>query len=968
MEPSKVTSKTSSLKSLVLKAWGERWTEIQWGISIKSVLPRGVSGDVYNLADIILSQALVGSYPNELVLSYLRHSLNCQLVSYAAILQRISKYDKFHKRSCVIVLLDFLESTLNGITCRGKPEESVLAGALLSLVDWLLTCIRSGHLPKDNVANRLEDRIANKSIQILEHLLNNDFIFAMLYLAKHDDADLYMLIVNKCQDISQEVQNAMDTNIPHVHSVLIQMCNIDFKNSKKLTAMESVTTYNEPITYVVQPLLAIRVMLNPSTETQVLVDKLKMIRQIKGYSNPRLYCELIRACLMCMRDSLSKEDHGPQWGAFTFIKLPHIIKHLCEDSKSFKASEEVIQGFEMLLEMFPLLDFIDSHTACSSIELLLNELVKLDFVTENQCSSIISRRAKVVSTLSSPNPPSNVLTIIMRTEPTLQRMLRTLDSEYAKIQEALVSVLSQVLIGNSLELILAAASVEGKLRMFVSKLIKVNEHSKQINPQDGPKLVTNAILFDMTFLILSYITQKYGYQAIFPDCGNDTFFEKWCRQCMVELGNPKSHETIMGECDPNKVEKLLTTIDNGEDIINCDTSWDQICVSIIGATHDVLVAWENSTLSSNDVKRILDSMRSSMFCLPICAAAWLCSYMQILHQDALLKPLNMVQQLLNINPDSDESPEHEHYSKCRQILMCQIIRKMQQDLHPPTMSSKPSHSIVSKDSILEQLVPVWESILEEGWLNVKAAQKLKTTLFTAGSDWFVNNLIKEMMKLQYRDELEKAVDLLFAIFHFDIEFCTLALLELMPQYLFNPDINVELIEPQQTALAKLCSYCIYASVELQQNSLVKDDVHTTANNMDIDIDNSWPPNKIMRLENGDNDTSETGISGILLRALVALFRRIAVVASRHEQLCRETHFVLRLLEQLVMCGRGSSQIILKHLPPSLLPNLIRCVPELFTVDLILNLYDLNWPSGRKAATSDLCLLQKTRCAKNTENL
>lgn len=60
-----------------------------------------------------------------------------------------------------------------------------------------------------------------------------------------------------------------------------QLCNIDFKNSTKLTAMESVTTYNEPITYVLQPLLAIRVMLNPATETQVLVDKLKMIRQIK---------------------------------------------------------------------------------------------------------------------------------------------------------------------------------------------------------------------------------------------------------------------------------------------------------------------------------------------------------------------------------------------------------------------------------------------------------------------------------------------------------------------------------------------------------------------------------------------------------------------------------------------------------------------------------------------------------------
>lgn len=73
----------------------------------------------------------------------------------------------------------------------------------------------------------------------------------------------------------------------------------------------------------------------------------------------------------------------------------------------------------------------------------------------------------------------------------------------------------------------------------------------------------------------------------------------------------------------------------------------------------------------------------------------------------------------------------------------------------------------------------------------------------------------------------------------------------------------------------------------------------------------------MRLDGGDCDNGVGGIDGTLLRALVALFRRIAVVASRHEQLCRETYFVLRLLEQLVMCGRGSSQVILKHLPPSL---------------------------------------------------
>lgn len=105
---------------------------------------------------------------------------------------------------------------------------------------------------------------------------------------------------------------------------------------------------------------------------------------------------------------------------------------------------------------------------------------------------------------------------------------------------------------------------------------------------------------------------------------------------------------------------------------------------------------------------------------------------------------------------------------------------------PSTHAVPVFFSIISRQPILEQLKNVWLDIQQQGWVNIQSTQVLESLLNTGGSAWFVSNLVKEGLKYRYQEELDQAVDLIFAIFHLDIENCTLDLLNhVVPRYLYN---------------------------------------------------------------------------------------------------------------------------------------------------------------------------------------
>ncbi|CAD1480836.1 unnamed protein product, partial [Heterotrigona itama] len=949
----KVTSKTSSLKALLLRAWRERWSDLQWGINIKTILPRGVSGDVYNLADCILQQALVGLGPNQLVLSYLKHSLSSQLVSYAAVLQRISKYDAFHKPHCILSLLEFLESIQVGITCRGKPEEDLLAAAVLSIVHWLLQCYLHTltKMPQNSPLTPQPTELMDKPASILKQMLSSDFLCAMMYLAKYDDKDLYIEVVKKCQEIEALLKtSSLKSSVP-IEESLKKLCNLEvdcLTLSPEMSQMES-------ITHCLQPLFAVQVLQNPSTETSVFVNQMLMVQRLKNYTNARLYCEIIRACLMCLHNVTSTFKES-QWGAFTFLKVPLILKELhavhTNGDDKLEYSQDILDAFELLLQFTPLLDIVDTACSCNSVECLLNALQKVNLVTEKQTKQLSSRREGVTATLQkleSSTSTSSIPKVIVRAEPTLSGILKTLNADYTKIHEALLSMLYQVLTGKSFELMLAVATVEGKLKTFVTKLIKFNECSKQINePVPAKTAATRAMLFDISFLMLCSIVQTYGSDAVLEEGEGDSFFEQWVRECMPERNQPKSPQKMLQNVDPARVDALLAQINSPDsDLKSSNIKWHIACQSAMGAVKELLCAWESDVLGASDVKRALDGLRTTACCLPVCAAAWLCAYMSITHQDALLKPLNMVQHFLTPLPGDE----------------------VQDNL---------KERIISRQPILEQLENEWGNINQRGWINIQATQSLESLLNTGGSLWFVTNIVKEVLKYRYQEELDQAVDLAFSIFHLDIENCTLDLINhIIPQYLYNSLQSEELVEPQSSVLAKLCVYCIFSTLEYNNSNPSRGNSRKRVRR-DLDAEEldalGVPANKILRLnETGDsnpifgsqspqaqgptNGQKSVVLRDPLLSALNGLFTIFTFLAGRDGEVSQQTHFILQFLRLMVQCGKDRTRIVLQGMPQTLVPCLLKALPELFTTDILLRFYDIQTVVGRKATARDLCMLR-----------
>ncbi|CAB1337906.1 unnamed protein product [Coregonus sp. 'balchen'] len=938
-----VFMKVVNLKQAILQAWKERWSDYQWAINIKKNFPKGATWDYLNLAEALMEQAMIGPSPNPLILSYLKYAIS-------------SQFDDFSRELCVKSLLEIMDMFCHRLSCHGKAEECIgLCRALLGVVVWLLTgCACYCERLRDLGPSASTEANLRACLERLRDLVNSTKNRALVHIARLED-----------QASWTNVEQALLTVTEGLSSLTNQT--LRGKLEECISLVKSIPTMlseqSDPPHHSLFPSVHAFIMLegtmNLTGETQPLVEQLMMIKRMQS---PEGTEEL-------------------KWTAFTFLKIPQVLLRLKKYPQGEKQDfmDDVNIAFEYLLKLTPLLDKADQRCNCDCLSMLLQECNKLGLLSDSNTTNLTSKReyAPRLKTAENANIQPNP-GLILRAEPTVTNILKTVDADHSKSPEGLLGVLGHMLSGKSLDLLLAAAAATGKLKSFARKFIKLNEFPKHISGEGSKSASVRALLFDISFLMLCHVVQTYGSEVILSDpspSGETPFFETWLQTCMPEEGKTLNPDHPCFRPESGKVESLVALLNNSSEMKLVQMKWHEICLSTPAAILEVLNAWENGVLSVEAVQKITDNIKGKVCSMAICAVAWLVAHVRMLGLDEREKPQTMIRQLM--------TPLVVIMSSILENMCADVFQQTGLALRPPMEGQEPipyRNLLSAKEPIHEALRKQFRSVLWKGWVDSGALHLFESLLHTGGVFWFTNNLVKELLKETRQEWANRVVELLYSIFCLDTQQITLTLLgHILPNLLTDSAHWHSLADPPGKALAKLSVWCALSSfsthhkgqASARQRKRQREDIEDYSSLFPLD---DTQPSKLMRLLSSNEDepvvlssdrSMSTSLSASQLhtvnmrdplnRVLANLFLLISSILGS-KTAGPHTQFVQSFMEECVEClEQGSRGSILQFMPFTMVSELVK-LPALAKPKVVLGITDLTLPLGRRVAAKAISAL------------
>ncbi|XP_060637037.1 mediator of RNA polymerase II transcription subunit 24 isoform X4 [Anolis sagrei] len=985
--------KVVNLKQAILHAWKERWSDYQWAINMKKFFPKGTTWDILNLAEALLEQAMTGLAPNPLILSYLKYAISSQMVSSSSVLMAISKFDDFSRSFCVQALLGIMDMFCDRLSCHGKAEECIgLCRALVNILNWMLRCAT---FYTEKMKEPLEQGVAENQLKMcldrLVKILSSTKNRALIHIAKLEETPSWNPVEQSLAKLAENLGHISNNQLRNQAEECISLV-------KTIPSMLSVHSEqpNKTGFPTVHAVVLLEGTMNLTGDPHPLVEQLMMVKRMQHIPTPLFILEIWKACFVGLIESPEGTEEL-KWTAFTFLKIPQVLvklKKYPQGEKDF--TEDVNCAFEFLLKLTPLLDKADQRCNCDCISLLLQECSKQGLLSEPNMNNLTDKRtadrehAPRLKSAENANIQPNP-SLILRAEPTVTNILKTMDSDHSKSPEGLLGVLGHMLSGKSLDLLLAAAAATGKLKSFARKFIKLNEFTKHISGEGSKAASVRALLFDISFLMLCHVAQTYGSEVILSEAGPPgevPFFEIWMQNCMPEEGKILNPDHPCFRPDSTKVESLVALLNNSSEMKLVQMKWQEACMSISAAILEILNAWENGVLTFESVQKITDNIKGKVCSMAVCAVAWLVAHVRMLGLDEREKSLQMIRQLGT--PLYGENTL-QFYSE-RVLIMSSILEHMCADVVQqtaaqikfPATGADPMpywNLLPPKKPIKEVLTSVFSKVLEKGWVDSRSIHIFDTLLHMGGVYWFCNNLVKELLKETRKEHAMRAVELLYSIFCLDMQQLTLTLLgHILPNLLTDSSKWHMLMDPPGKALAKLSVWCASSSytshnrgqMSAWQRKRHREDIEDYISLFPLD---DTQPSKLMRLLSSNeedttilsspNRTMSSSLSASQLhtvsmrdplnRVLANLFLLIASILGA-KTAGTHTQFVQWFMEECVDClEQGSRGSILQFMPFTMVSELVKA-STMSSPKIVLAITDLSLPLGRRVAAKAIAAL------------
>jgi len=363
--------------------------------------------------------------------------------------------------------------------------------------------------------------------------------------------------------------------------------------------------------------------------------------------------------------------------------------------------------------------------------------------------------------------------------------------------------------GESIKVVFAAAAATGKLPLFVSQVVRLNEHCRNLNDPKAsagaaclsfPVLLDRALLYDLSFSTLCYIVLLYGAGVTLDNAGGDggvphahilqwirTNFPSNAKPKNVEGGLPPTSDSSSSSSSSSSPDSLLQQLmnTNGVSLSPPNSRLSDLVDATPFAMRELVCAWESGAINAELVMSCLEKLKA-FSCLPIAAAAWLVGYIRLLPAERTEKPVFMLQQLLAFG-STPPGNLHKDFSKFyveRTRIAHQVLTRIHHDstaqhvanfkVDKSNKSAPDDRAANGNDSVkggsstpstsADVLKAIFQNCISRGWVDIRDTHQLHQTLQVGGCRWFSDQIVDLLLSQFYQNDIMMSTNLLSSWF------------------------------------------------------------------------------------------------------------------------------------------------------------------------------------------------------------